>query len=190
MPETSIEAPDYGGQVIVLSILNDAALDELRRDVAIELEKRYVVANAEQQAAELNERYTRAIGRADGDEWAQPTGAHDSVPVGAVVERRGRHWRNDHGTVNPWEPGTPNAGWIEVWPDGEGGFTDVRPIVTDPDSGEEVAQPWQTGAQYRAGDKVTDGGFHWTAKIDHTSHEGWRPSEATHAVWQKGEPVA
>lgn len=176
--------------MIDLTALSDEDLAALRIQVFTEEERRYTLATAPDRADQIARQWAEASGRRDGEEWQQPAGAHDSVPVGAVVEHRGRYWRNTHGTVNPWEPGTPNAGWIEVWPDGEGGFTDVRPIVADPDSGEEVIQPWQAGAQYRAGDMVTHDGFHWTTKIDHTSHEGWKPSEGTHAVWQKGEPVA
>ena len=38
-------------------------------------------------------------------------------------------------------------------------------------------------AQVSAGDQRTHGGRVWTAKLAHTTHEGWAPSAATHAVW-------
>ena len=162
MSETPIETPDYGGQVIVLSILNDAALDELRRDVLIEQEKRYVVAHAEQQAAELNERYTRAIGREDGDEWIAPTGAHDSYANGAIVTHGGKTWESTTPN-NVWEPGV--SGWRE------------KPSV-DPDTGEESVPEFvpPTGGHdaYKTGDRVTFEGKVYESTIDGNV---WSPAD-------------
>ena len=154
MTETPIETPDYGGQVIVLSILNDSALDELRRDVAIEQEKRYTLANAEQQAVELSERYTRAIGRKDGDEWVQPTGAHDAYKINSEVTHNGKTWISTT-PANVWEPGV--SGWRE------------KPSV-DPDTGEETVpefvQPTGSHDAYKTGDRATFEGKVWESVID------------------------
>ena len=179
MSETPIETPDYAGQSIDLTQLNDAALNELRLDVALEQEKRYVLASAEQQAVELNERYTRAIGRADGDQWFAPTGAHNSYPAGAVVVLDGQAYRNDHAGVNPWKPGDVGAPWTPIWEVG-GEWSEVPPAGDD---GKPAA--WMSGVAYKVGDKVTHDGAIWECVLAHTSHDGWAPSAATHAVWKK-----
>ena len=163
MSETSIEeTPDYGGQVIVLSILNDAALAELRRDVATEQENRYVVANAEQQAQELNERYTQAIGRSDGDEWTAPTGAHDAYKINSEVVHNGKTWVSTT-PANVWEPGV--SGWRE------------KPSV-DPETGEEsvpeFVQPTGVHDAYQTGDRVTFEGKVYESAIDGNV---WSPTE-------------
>lgn len=179
MSETTTETPDYAGQTIDLSILNDAALDELRRDVVIEQEKRYVLAHAEQQAQELNERYTQAIGRKDGDEWIAPTGAHDAYPPKSVVSVGGQFFRNDHSGVNPWKPGDVNASWTPIW-EVDGEWSDVPPVGDD---GKPAA--WMSGVAYKVGNKVTHDGATWECVLAHTSHDGWKPSAETHAVWKR-----
>lgn len=169
MSESTIEeVPDYAGQTIDLSILNDAALDELRRDVAIEQEKRYVLATAERQAAELNERYTQAIGRADGDEWTAPTGAHNAYPAGAEVTHNGKTWVTTT-PANVSEPGV--SGWRE------------KPSV-NPDTGEETVPEFvpPTGVHdaYKTGDRVTFEGKVWESVIDGNV---WSPT-ANPAGWK------
>lgn len=162
----------------------DDDLDALRAAVLTEQERRYTRDNAASQAEHLAELYSWATGAQDGDEWKPPTGAHDAVPSSRVRKHKGRYWKNDHPGPNPWEPGTLNAPWTEVWPDDKGGFTDKRPTITD-GGGEPIVQPWQDATQYKVGDKVSHDGAVWVALIAHTSHAGWAPSEYTHAVWKK-----
>lgn len=160
--EIPVESPDYAGQSIDLTKLNDAALDELRHDVVVEQEKRYVVANAEQQARDLNERYTRAIGREDGAEWVQPTGAHDAYRINSEVTHDGKTWISTT-PANVWEPGV--SGWRE------------KPSV-DPDTGEESVPEFvpPTGGHdaYKIGDRVTFEGKVWESGIDGNV---WSPAD-------------
>lgn len=98
-------------------------------------------------------------------DWLQPSGAHDAYKKGEVVAHAGDVWVSDY-DGNDHEPGI--AGWTrqapEVPPDGP--------------------QPWATAVAYKVDDLVTHDGRIWRAKIDHTSHAGWAPSAATHAVWE------
>jgi len=47
--------------------------------------------------------------------WQQPTGAHDTYPIGAIVTHDGHLWEN---TIdrNGWEPGTPHSQWTDLGP--------------------------------------------------------------------------
>ena len=162
-----------------LATLTDDDLAALIRDAYAEERRRATIQAAPVEAATLATQYAEAIGRADGDEWQAPTGAHDSVPVGAVVEHHGRYWRNTHGAVNPWEPGTPNAGWIEVWPDGEGGWTDTQ---LDPDTCEEVIPAWDERASYVKPATVEHEGVVYDL-IHTNSDPGWEPGTLP-SVWQ------
>ena len=42
---------------------------------------------------------------------------------------------------------------------------------------------WAVGQNVAKGDKRTHAGRLWLAKIAHTTHAGWKPSAAAHAVW-------
>ena len=46
----------------------------------------------------------------DGDPWVQPTGAHDSYPLGITVTHEGKAWESLT-PANVWEPGV--SGWRE-----------------------------------------------------------------------------
>lgn len=48
---------------------------------------------------------------------------------------------------------------------------------------------WAVGQQVEVGDQRTHGGRVWTAKLAHTTHAGWAPSAATHAVWTDSGPA-
>ena len=53
---------------------------------------------------------TASAAHTDGEEWVQPTGAHDAYPVGAIVIHGGKTWES----LTPfcvWEPGV--SGWRE-----------------------------------------------------------------------------
>lgn len=51
----------------------------------------------------------------DYDEWVQPTGAHDTYPIGAKVVHNGHLWENTH-HANGWQPGTPHSQWTDLGP--------------------------------------------------------------------------
>ena len=54
----------------------DEDLDALRIEILTEQERRRLIADAPAQAAALAERYAAAVGRQDGDPWAQLASAH------------------------------------------------------------------------------------------------------------------
>lgn len=98
-----------------LSTMADDDLDALRVAVLTEIERRRTITDAPAQAAELADRYASAIGRQDGDQWQQPTGAHDAYPLGATVTRNGKTWQALTASC-VWEPGV--SGWREVVAEG------------------------------------------------------------------------
>ena len=159
-----------------LTTLTDDDLDALRIEVLTEQERRDTLANAPTQAAALAATYAAAVGRKDGDPWTQPVGAHDAHRQGAIVTHGGQHYRSTR-SGNVWRPGDLNAPWEPVWPD-NGEWTTTPPAGED---GQPAA--WMSGVAYQPGDRVTHDGQTWEAKIAHTSHDGWKPSPATHAVW-------
>lgn len=89
---------------------DDATLDALRVAVLTEQERRYLVRTLPEQVEQQAVDYQRAIGRKDGDEWAQPVGAHDAFRMGAVVTHKGKTWESTTPN-NVWEPGV--SGWRE-----------------------------------------------------------------------------
>lgn len=72
-----------------LSSLSDAELDQLRQEVGVEIERRRVLAEAPNRVEAIAEEVWRASGKEDGDEWVQPTGAHDAYKVGDRVSFEG-----------------------------------------------------------------------------------------------------
>ena len=159
-----------------LTTLTDAEARDLLARVYAEVQRRDAIAQAPAQAEALAATYAAAIGRKDGDPWAQPVGAHDAHRQGAIVTHGGQHYRSTR-SGNVWRPGDLNAPWEPVWPDG-GEWTTTPPAGED---GRPAA--WMSGVAYQPGDRVTHNGQTWKAKIAHTSHDGWKPSPATHAVW-------
>lgn len=139
-----------------LTTLSDAELHELQGDAYAEIQRRQTLASAPTEADALAQRYASAIGRQDGDEWVQPTGAHDSYTVGAIVTHDGQTWESLT-PANVWEPGV--SGWREVVGDGAGPAAWVQP----------------TGAHdaYGLGDRVTHEGHLWE-------------SSAAANVWEPG----
>lgn len=159
-----------------ISTLSDDDLAARLSEYYAETARRRVLATAPAAAEQANADYVSAIGRQDGDPWAQPVGAHDAHLQGAIVAHGGQHYRSTR-SGNAWEPGALNAPWEPVWPDGDG-WTTTPPAGDD---GQPAA--WMSGVAYQPGDRVTHDGQTWEAKIAHTSHDGWKPSPATHAVW-------
>lgn len=159
----------------IATLTDDEARDLLGR-VYADVQRRDTLAQAPAQAEALAATYAAAIGRKDGDPWTQPVGAHDAHRQGAIVTHGGQHYRSTR-SGNVWRPGDLNAPWEPVWPDG-GEWT------TTPPAGEDGwPAAWMSGVAYQPGDRVTHDGQTWEAKIAHTSHDGWKPSPATHAVW-------
>lgn len=159
------------------TITDDAHIDEIRRRALAEQERRRTLLTAEADVAQLNEKYVAAIGRQDGEEWVQ-TASHDGYTKGEVVAVGADYYRSTYSGPNTWEPGSGLTPWEMVWPDGAGGWVNQKP------GGGAI--PWAPGiSAVKDVTLVTYGGFTWRAKLDHVTHEGWVPSDATHAVWEK-----
>ena len=97
----------------------------------------------------------------DGEPWAQPTGAHDAYPLGAIVTDAGKTWVSLI-PANVWQPGV--SGWREQVAQG-------YPAWVQP-----------TGAQdaYKKGDRVSFDGSNYESLIDGNT---WSPS-AYPAGWK------
>lgn len=93
-----------------LKALTDEDLDQLKMDVDAEVSRRALLDNAEAVVRELNQRVLTARGINSGDEWTQPSGAHDAYSEGWEVTYGGKTWESLI-SGNVWEPGT--SGWRE-----------------------------------------------------------------------------
>ena len=98
-----------------LTTLTDEDLEALRVDVLNEQDRRRIITEAPVRADQLAQQYVTAIGRADGDQWVAPTGAHNAYPQGGIVTHQGKTWESLIPN-NVWEPGV--SGWRENVADG------------------------------------------------------------------------
>lgn len=127
--------------------LTDAELQAMEADVAAEIDRRYTLASAPNQMNELNAEYLSATGIEAGEEWRQPTGAHDAYPLDWVVMHNSGTWRSLV-AGNVWEPGV--SGWAV-----EGGGE--WPMWVAPTGGHDA---------YASGSKVSHVDKHWTSDVD------------------------
>ena len=118
-------------------------LAQLATDTNAEMLRRSLPA----QMDALNRQYLDASGVEPGQEWVQPTGAHDAYPLDWLVTHAGTTWRSLV-DANVWEPGVAN--WRQ-------------------ETGEEWpawVQPTGSTDAYPAGAKVSHNGKHWTSDVD------------------------
>lgn len=98
----------------------------------------------------------------DGAPWAQPSGAHDAYPLGAIVTHDGKTWESLI-TANVHAPGV--SGWLETGTD--------WPAWVQPAGGHDA---YQVGAQV----SHPDGGQHWISIAPDNVWEpgvyGWDPA--------------
>ena len=87
-----------------LTEYTDEQLNELEQALAKEQDRRYILANMPGQIEQLIASYQAAAGIGQGEEWVQPTGAHDAYRQGATVTHNG----------NVWTPAAYPAGWKEL----------------------------------------------------------------------------
>lgn len=129
------------------SIYTDEQLIEAQTEIGQEQGRRYVVTSIPQQMVTMNEQYLDATGVEPGQEWVQPTGAHDAYPKDWQVTHNGGQWVSLV-DANVWEPGVANwrADSGEEWPD--------------------WVQPTGSQDSYPAGAKVSHVGKHWTSDLD------------------------
>ena len=158
-----------------LTTLTDAEARDLLAAVYADVQRRDAIAQAPAQAEALAAQYAQAIGRQDGDTYQPVTGAHDAYPPGSVVEGNAGEYHRSTAWASH-APGTTGAPWERVWADGDGWTT--TPPATGP-------LAWAVGISAVAGETVVSHeGRLWRAKLTHTTHEGWVPSEAAYAVWE------
>lgn len=150
----------------IVDLTDDTAslLDAVRR-ISVELNRRDVLEHAEDQVNAVIDSVSQALGRVDGSQWVQPTGAHDAYPIDAVVTDDGVEWVNVV-PANVWRPGV--AGWRVMVDAGE-----VAPWV----------QPLGYHDAYSSGDRVEHGGTIYTSTAD---GNGWEPGTVAD-VWTSGE---
>ena len=147
-----------------LTEYTDEQLNELEQALAEERDRRYIMANMPEQIEQLIASYQDANGLGTGEEWVQPTGAHDAYRNGAVVTHNGKTWESLT-PANVWEPGV--SGWREAVAEGAGPAEWVRP----------------TGAHdsYKKGDRVRFKGKNYESLRDGNV---WSPA-AYPAGWKE-----
>lgn len=166
-----------------LTTFTDAGLHDLSAQIAAEWERRRAAHVTDQAVTEVITGLQDA-GKLDGpaagtdtetaEPWSDPGTDHSAMyRQGVYVTHEGKTWLSRHPGLNHWEPGTLNSGWI-----------DVTPIPIDPETGEPEIIAWGVGQEVQPGDLRTHDGQTWECLLAHTTHEGWAPGPAAHAVWQ------
>lgn len=145
---------------------SDENLAKLAAAVRAEQDRRRVKATAEQQVADLNLAYLSASGVEPGQEWRQPTGAHDAYPQDWEVTHDGRTWISTT-PANVWTPGV--SGWREV----------VEEDAAPP----EWVSPSGAHDAYMTGDRVTFEGTVYESVVDGNV---WSPADHP-AGWKQVE---
>lgn len=118
--------------------MNDEELTDALAAIQIELYRREMIARLPLEAQAISEQWAEVTGRTDGDEWVQPTGAHDAYIENAIVEHNDKTWISLI-PANVWEPGV--SGWREETEEGDG-----PPEWVQPTGGHDA---------YTIGDQVT-----------------------------------
>lgn len=139
--------------------------DELRAqrdDILAELERRHLLADAEQRVDDINRQVLGAKGESDGGEWVPPTGASDAYPTDWTVHHNGKKWVSLT-PANVWEPG--QSGWREVVDE------------TAPSGPAEWVAPTGAHDAYKLGSQVSHNGSVWQTTVDNNVWEpgvyGW-----------------
>lgn len=131
------------------STMTDADLVSLSQEIVVEQKRRADLVDIPNTINTLNVSFLDASGITSGQEWRQPTGAHDAYPEGWNVTHSGINWISLV-AGNVWEPGVAN--WREV----------TDPAAPPP----EWVQPTGSTDAYNTGDKVTYNGVVYTSLID------------------------
>lgn len=135
-----------------LTTLTDDELAAHRDEVKAEIERRRVLALADEQQSDLNRRVLEAKGETEGSEWTAPSSAVDAYPKDWEVEHNGKRWVSLT-PANVWEPG--KSGWREVVP------------TPDPNAGPpEWVQPTGAHDAYPRDSQVSHLGKVWQSTAD------------------------
>ena len=166
-----------------LTTLTDMDLHDLAAQISAEWERRSAAQQADKAVTEvvtgLQEDGKLPAPEAGTDAatakpWANPGTDHSAMyRQGVYVTHEGKTWLNTHPSLNHWPPGTLNGGWV-----------DVTPAPIDEETGEPQIIAWGVGQDVQPGDLRTHGGQTWECILAHTTHEGWVPGPAAHAVWK------
>ena len=147
-----------------LTALTDDELALHAQAVQVELDRRRLERDLPARIDSLIGEYQAAQGLGQGEEWVQPTGAHDAYRQGATVTHNGKVW-DSLTPANVWEPGM--SGWREKVEGGTGPAEWVQP----------------TGAHdsYKKGDRVRFEGKNYESLMDGNV---WSPA-AYPAGWKE-----
>lgn len=157
---------------IDVTALSGADLATLEQEVVAERRRRTTLALAEVRMGEVQAAVTTALGRADGDEWVQPQGAHDAYRLDATATRDGKLWRSLI-DWNVWPPGDDTDPQSYRW------WLDLTPVPDPPPGG---VPAWVPGVAYVTGDRVTYNGKVYICRQAHTAQTDWTPA-AVPALW-------
>ena len=143
--------------------LTDSELQEIFHAASEETSRRNLITAAMRREPILQTGSMVALGRAEGEEYVQPTGHHDAYPKGWEVQHDGKIWVSLT-DANVWVPG--ETGWREV---------------TDGGAPAEWVQPSGVHDAYQTGDRVTFQGAVWESVLDGNV---WSPTDYP-AGWKK-----
>ena len=151
--------------------MTDEQLYELIDDAQTELGKRQTRDVFDRELAEVVKK-GRESGIIEtpevGEEWKQPSGAHDAYAHGDIVEYDGQRWVSTV-TPNVWAPTV--SGWRQM-------------VEDDPETGEpqypEYQQPTGVHDGYQTGERVL-----WQGDVYEAVQDGvvWSPSDYP-AAWK------
>ena len=173
-----------------LTTYTDAELHDLSAQIASEWERRRASAVTDATVTEVitglqdSGKLTPPPAGEDVDTavpWADPGTDHSAMyRRGVYVTHEGKTWLSRHPGLNHWEPGSPGVDG-RIW-------LDVTPAPIDEETGEPQIIAWDIGQEVQPGDLRTHDGQTWECILAHTTHEGWAPGPATHAVWKPATP--
>ena len=147
-----------------LTALTDDELALHAQAVQVELDRRRLERDLPARIDSLIGEYQATQGLGQGEEWVQPTGAHDAYRQGATVTHNGKVW-DSLTPANVWEPGV--SGWRERTPEGE--------------DYPEFVQPTGAHDAYSLGDRVRFEGKNYESLMDGNV---WSPA-AYPAGWKE-----
>ena len=149
--------------MVALTEVPDAELEQYRRAIVAEQNRRETLANAGRAMDDIARSVLAAQGQVVGGVWVQPTDATNAYPKGWTVTHDGKEWVSLT-PANVWEPGI--SGWREVVEEG---------------AVPEWVQPTGAHDSYQKGDTVTFEGQEYVSLIDGNT---WSPT-AYPQGWEK-----
>ena len=150
--------------MVALTEVPDAELEQYRKAIVAEQNRRETLANAGRAMDDIARSVLAAQGQTDGAEWVQPTDATNAYPKGWTVTHDGKTWVS----LTP----------ANVWPPGVSGW---REIVDESAGAPEWVQPTGATDAYNKGDQVTFEGQEYKSLIDGNT---WSPT-AYPQGWEK-----